>query len=311
MELPKNVAASVKRRLLDLGRAEGTAAEFMLVRYALERFLFRLSRSQWSDRFVLKGAMLLYVWFQEIHRPTRDADLAGFGPQSAEEWGAIVESICRQSVPDDGMNYLPESIRLTTIREPEEYNGYRVRLIGLLGKARIPVQVDIGLGDVVTPKTELIDFPTLLDQPAPRLRAYRPETAIAEKLQTLVVLDMVNSRMKDFFDLHLMAQERTFLGHSLVSAVRDTFERRRTPVPEEPPAALTAIFADDPDKRRRWNAFLGKNRLSERTPALDTVVERLAVFLLPVLAVAGGEQRALGIWLPGGPWSGAASDAGE
>jgi hypothetical protein len=244
----------------------------ILSRYAVERFLYRLSRSPHADQFVLKGALLLLVWLGETIRPTRDADLLGIGDMSDEALLGIFQGICSTEAEPDGMTYLPASIRIVPIRPEDAYGGKRLTLRAKLGNARLGVQVDVGIGDAVVPDPVWLDYPSLLGMPGARLRAYRPETAIAEKLHAMVVLGSRNSRMKDFFDIDMLARHESFEGRDLVDAVRSTFERRDTPIPVTAPFALTSEFYDATDKKVQWQGFARKNRLPPPLPDLRDVV---------------------------------------
>ena len=152
------------------------------------------------------------------------------------------------------------------------------------------------------PPAEWIDYPSLLDLPRPRLRAYRPETVVAEKVHIMVALGAANSRMRDFFDVHALAAHRSFEGAALVRAVRATFERRRTAIPQAAPLALTPAFADAVGKHVQWAAFLAKNRITGAPEDLAVTIADLARFTLPVMRAASRADGFAGQWAPGGPW---------
>lgn len=297
-----NLSASVQRRLLNQSKARGIDPNALLTRYGVERFLYRIALSPYAERFVLKGAMLLEVWLDEAARPTRDLDLLGFGDLSAETLQQMFAAICDQLVEPDGVRFLADSVSVRAIREQDEYGGQRVTLRGDLGTARLYVQVDIGIGDALTPPAEWIDYPVLLDLPRPHLRAYRPETAIAEKLHAMVSLDINNSRMKDFFDLYRLAESRQFDGEMLTASVCDTFARRSTAIPAGQPIALTAAFALHPGKQAQWMAFLKRGSLRSAPESLETVIEAIATFLGPIFDALRGQQPFGSVWTPGGPW---------
>ena len=242
---PKNTAASVRQRLLNLSRQSGEEFQRLLTRYAVERLLDRLSRSEHAPRFVLKGAVLFTIWTGELHRPTRDLDLLGFGESSPEGLSEIFRSFCALDVPDDGLVFSAATVAVEPIREEQEYGGQRVTLEARLGQARIDLQVDVGFGDAITPKAEAVEYPTLLGMNRPHLRAYPRGTVVAEKLEALVKLGMVNSRMKDFFDLAILARSFSFVGAVLRDAIAATFQRRETVIPTELPITLTDSFAKD------------------------------------------------------------------
>ncbi len=275
----------------------------MLVRYALERLLYRLSISEHADDFILKGAMLFALWGDELeHRPTKDVDLLGQGDPRPQRQAAVFRSVCAVEVgADDGLDFDEDTVVAEEIREDAVYGGVRVVLRALLGKAKIRVQVDVGYGDAVTPSPVRITYPTLLDHPAPELQAYPAPTVVAEKLEAMTSLGLANSRMKDFFDVAWCAEHLAFDGEELVSAVCATFQRRGTVLPTTAPTALTSKFARDAAKLEQWAAFTRKSLLAD-PGALPDVVDAVAAFLLPVLqhASAGGHP---GRWEPGGLWS--------
>jgi hypothetical protein len=284
---PRDLAASIRQRLLDLARARGENFQFLLDRYAVERLLYRLSVSEARDDFVLKGALLFAVWFDAPHRPTRDADFLGFGPADAARLAETVRRVCAIN-GDDGITYDAASIQVQEIREQANYQGLRVNLRGTLGNARCTVQLDVGYGDAVTPAPAEIVYPSLLDDsPAPRLRAYPRESVFSEKLEAIVVLGIANTRMKDYFDIRALAREGAMHPHTLAQAIAATFQRRRTQLPEAMPLGLTLEFGRDVGKLRQWSAFLARNRLE--APALEVVIVELADYLEQPLA----EARAL------------------
>jgi hypothetical protein len=297
-----SVASSVRQRLLNIIRETGDDANLIWTRYAAERFLYRLFISEYAADFVLKGAMLFMVWTGRSHRPTVDIDLLGYGENSHKRIARIFRTICGSEVEDDGLVFDPDTIKVAPIREGQEYQGQRVKLTAFLGKARIPLQVDVGFGDVVTPEPKVIIYPTLLDFPAPRIRSCPHETVIAEKLQTIVALGIANSRMKDFFDLHVLARDFAFDGEAVVIALEATFRRRKTQIPQEPPLALTEEFARDEIKSEQWMAFVRKGGIEQDVPQLLDVLSRLRQFLVPLLKAASGQGHVPKYWNPGGPW---------
>ena len=297
---PHNIGASVRARLLDRARAAKANFQLLLMRYALERLLYRLSVSNQRERFVLKGAMLFAVWRDDRFRPTRDLDLLGQGDSDPATIAASFRSIFSTAVPDDGVVFDTARIEAAPIRDDAEYGGVRVRTSATIAGARVPIQIDIGFGDAITPKAVEIEYPVLLDAPAPVLRAYPPETVVAEKLEAIVSLGVANSRMKDFYDLWIIAQTFAFESAILGDAVRRFAGRRRTSLSDQPPAGLSDTFARDKDVQ--WRAFLARDRLEAAPPALTDVAEDLRAFLLPVLI-----GRTPASWPPGGPWTYTAS----
>jgi len=295
-----NLAASVHHRLLARARASGADPNDIFLRYALERFLYRLAVSPHASSFMLKGATLFAVWEEDPHRATRDIDLLGFGEDSAQRIGGMFADVCCVPVPDDGMVFDPASVAVSDIREGQTYQGKRVRLAAKLGTARYTVQIDVGFGDALAAWDTEITMPTLLDFPAPRLRAYPAEAVVAEKLHAMAQHGMLNSRMKDIYDVQALAARLAFDGGSLAEAVRLTFERRGRPIGAEFPAPLTTAFAADTVMLQRWAGFLRRNRLE--AVELTVAVDRLRAFLLePWETLVRGDGFAKE-WLPGGPW---------
>jgi len=279
----KNIGASVRARLLNLAKASGQSFDLVLTRFALERLLYRLSQSRYADRFVLKGAMLLMTWLGDPHRGTRDLDLLGFGDPSPEAMLAIFREILEQDV-SDGVLFDAEALRVDRIREELEYGGLRLRTAASISGARIGVTIDIGFGDALEPGVELLDYPSMLNLPAPRLRAYARETVIAEKFQAMVALGRANSRMKDFYDVWILSRTFAFDDDRLARAIAATFSRRGTPLPTEIPDALTPAFAADEQKQQQWRAFI--EDVAQDPGSLTDVVSGLAAFLMAHAAAA-------------------------
>lgn len=290
----KNVAASTRQRLLNLAKARGVAFNRVLVQYGIERVLYRLAQSKHSDKFVLKGAMLFVVWQGVQHRETRDLDLLGFGDNSIETLTRAFEEICAKAVIDDGLTF--EGVTAQPITALQEYGGVSVKINARLEAARIVINVDVGFGDEVTPRPTLVDFPVLLDFPAPRIRAYPVETVVAEKFHALVVLAERNTRMKDFFDLFYLSASFDFDGGRLLRAIERTFERRNTPLPASLPVALSEAFALG--NEGMWSAFLRRAQ-QEKEIRFVTVIETLNSFLAPVFQSATLRDSH---WSKGGPW---------
>jgi predicted nucleotidyltransferase component of viral defense system len=296
----KNLTASVRQRLMNLARARNEELGLILTRYGIERLLYRLSQSEYRSSFVLKGALLFEMWTKHPHRPTRDLDLASQRETTADGMKKIFAEICAQPVESDGLAFDPNAVRAEAIREELAYQGVRVRCLARLGNARIPLQVDVGFGDVITPGTIKLEYPTLLDFPAPRLQAYPRETVVAEKFHALIKLGLINSRMKDFYDLWTLAREFQFDGRSLAQALEATFRRQKTEMPAADPLALTGEFSEN--KAGQWRAFLKKNGLEAEGATLERVTEELQDFLLPpARAVRSGTKFNL-FWRGGGPW---------
>jgi len=291
--------ASIRQRLLNHARARSEDFQFVLMRYGLERVLYRISRSPHAGTFVLKGAALFQLWTNSPHRPTHDLDLLGQGEPSIDRFVKIFREICEIEC-EDGVTFLVDQVRAERIREDEKYEGVRVRIDARLGNARIPIQIDIGFGDAITPEPVEVTYPTFLAMPAPTLRAYPRETVVAEKFHALATLGMSNSRMKDFFDLWTLARQFEFQGELLCDALQATFGRRGSPLPSEAPVALTSEFTTDADKLKQWGGFLQKGKLPP--VPLPDVVAAIKMFLEPA-AFARAQGLPFPVrWEPPGPW---------
>ena len=298
----QNVAASVRQRLLNLAHQRGEEFQFVLTRFALERLLYRLGQSSYSEDFLLKGAMLFAVWREEAHRPTTDLDL-GSRQLSQDRLREIFREICGIASPEDALSFDTRAIAVEPIRELQLYPGARLRITARLGNARIPFQVDVGFGDAVVPGPVRAEYPTLLDHPAPRLKVYPRESVVAEKFQAMVFLGMANTRLKDFYDLWLLARSFEFQGDVLCRAFRATFDRRQTALPREVPVALTPEFSEDRGKVQGWRGFLRRNRL-DAPDSLAEVCAFLGSFLLQPSRAAVEGAAFVSSWRPGGPWQG-------
>jgi len=297
-------ARSILDRLKSRARTEAVDPQVVQVRYGHERFLYRLSRSPYAEKFILKGAMLMVAWFGETLRPTRDIDLLGFGDVSEAELSRVLRAVCATEVEFDGMEYDADSVRIEDIRNEDAYGGKRATLKAVLGASRVTIQIDIGIGDAVHPAAGWIDYPGLLDLPMPHLRAYSMETVLAEKFHAMVRLGEVNSRMKDFFDVYVLASREEFQESVLRSAVIATFERRSTRLPNGIPAALNESFALAQERQGQWRSFLRRSRLESVPGNLAEVMPLIREFLLPLVegSRTGGPDAARR-WPPGGPWS--------
>lgn len=275
-----NLAASTRARLLAYAKAKSLAFDLVLTRFALERLLDRLSRSPHAERFVLKGGMLVMVWFDEPLRGTRDLDLLGFGDPTPEGLRVTFAEILAMA-GDDALVFDHAGLTVAQIREADQYGGVRLRTTAALADARIPVVIDIAFGDAVEPGLLSIEYPVLLDLPRPRVRAYAPETVVAEKFHAMVSLGRANTRMKDLYDVWNLLQSYELETTRLAVALSATFERRDTALPEDPPDGLTPAFGEDPNKVRQWNAFV--DGLAAAPPPLPTVIADLGERLMPVV----------------------------
>lgn len=282
--MKKDLSASVRARLLVLAKAQGADFNQVLIRFALERLLYRLSVSAHADRFLLKGALLFTLWYDMPHRATRDADLLGFGPSDLDAIAQTFRDIASVD-GEDGITFDPASVGIDEIRKEAAYTGARVLISAEIAKARCKTQIDIGFGDVVTPGPVHAVYPVLIDDlPAPRLRTYPVYTVVSEKLHAIALLGMTNSRLKDYLDLWVLLDRETLNVHTLARAIAATFIRRGMAVPARLPIGLTDEFANDPSRQALWRAFLKKNELVA-IPLID-VVARLRTTLEAALTQA-------------------------
>ena len=299
-EKAKNLPASVRRRLLNLAEKRGEPFQRVVVQYGLERLLYRISRSEHRDRFVLKGALLFSIWSDTPHRPTMDVDLMSAATADTAELAAAFRAILAAPVEPDGLEFFPNSVRAEEIRETHAYAGVRIRLLARLESAHIDLQVDIGFADAITPGPVELSYPTMLEFASPRLKTYPRETVVAEKFEAAVSLGMQNSRMKDFYDLWAMARQFGFEGDVLASAIRNTFDRRKTELPAAAPVAMPNGFSTDSGKQKQWASFLAKSGLE--APPLPEAAEQIEAFLSPPGLAAAQAQSFHERWVPPGPW---------
>ncbi len=297
----KNLPASVHDRLKRLAREEGRPFQELFYFYAIERFLFRLSVSSYTDRFVLKGALLFVGWGIFPRRPTRDIDVQGSLSNSVEYLVNVVKDICSEVVVPDGMVFDPATVRGEQIMEEANYQGIRVYFTGYLGNAAVYLHLDVSFANVITPKEILVTYPSLLDMPDFQIYGYPFETAIAEKFQAMVALDRINDRMKDFFDIWLLSERVQVRGETLLGAIQATFRARNTALPTQVPTALTSEFAiyRGPD----WIRFLKRSNLGEQElSSFEGVIEKIREFLWPVVQNTIDSNVLDKVWKPGGPW---------
>jgi hypothetical protein len=297
-----NLAASVQARLQNHARTTNRPFQELLQYYAMERFLYRLSTTSHRARFVLKGALMLHVWDAPLARATKDLDFLGRLDNSLENLERVVREMCAADVEPDGMVFDPATVKTERIKEDADYEGVRVRFVGLLGKSRVAMQLDVGFGDVITPGALDITYPALLDFPAPALSGYPRETVVAEKFQAMVYLSTLNSRMKDFYDVWLLARQFAFDGSGLAKAITATFENRATKI-DVAPIAFTPAFTEQASTLAQWTAFRKKLPNTECPSTLAEVVPFLDQFLLPIARACERGESFEQRWLPGGPWT--------
>lgn len=299
------MAASVRAKLLKLAKEGKHDFQMVLTRYALERLLYRLSISSYVSDFIVKGAILFTLWMPEtmFHRATKDLDLLGYGQPSQERLESIFCELCQLEVPDDGLVFEASTIKAEPIRAQEKYSGIRVHLNANLSGARIPLQIDIGFGDSVDPPAEQVTFPTLLPFDGPQIRAYRKETQVAEKFHAMVERGLLNSRLKDYFDIMVLARTFSFDAATLWAAISSTFQLRETVLGSEIPMGLTQAYAEK-QRELHWKSFTRKKLPPDfEQVELPMVIEELREFLWTLCQRADSEKPVSGDWPPGGPWN--------
>ena len=299
---PVNLAASVHQRLLNQARATDRPFNEILQYFAMERFLYRLSKSPRGGSFVLKGGLLLALWRVSVTRATKDIDLLGHVPNDVDGVVVLMRDACSQAVERDGVEFDPASVVGERIAEEAEYEGVRVRFRGRLGNARLTLQVDVGFGDAVVPGPVEAEYPTILDLPPPLVRAYTRESVVAEKFHTMVRRGLLNSRLRDYFDVWALSRQFDFEGPLLARAVTETFARRQSEVPAASPS-LTDEFAADPARKAQWRGFLRRSRLEGVPQDLGEVVRGVAAFLGPVATALHEGVEFPRRWRAPGPWS--------
>ena len=299
----RNVPASVRQRLLNYARDRRIEFQAVLDRFVAERFLYRLSVSGEVERFVLKGAALFRIWDGEEARPTRDIDFLDIRSEGRAPIHDALETICRVPCPEDGVLFDPATIRLAEIRGVQADGAVRARIMGRLDQIRLPLQIDIGVGDLITPEPEEREYPTLLDLPAPRLWTYPRETVVAEKLHAMVEHDARNTRVKDLWDIASLARHFPFDGEVLRTAITDTFRRRGVSLAGESVVALLPAYYEDPVRLRLWGDFRREIRENADGPArLVDAGNELREFLGPVCDGLIEDRPFTHAWPAGGPW---------
>jgi predicted nucleotidyltransferase component of viral defense system len=297
----KNIAVSVHRRLLNKAKESSRPFSELLQYFAIERFIYRLSKSPHADKFILKGALMFSAWCGLASRPTMDIDLLGSIDNRLEVITAAIEDACLVNVEADGISFNAETVEAVRITEDAEYEGVRVRVHGSLGKARVSVQIVIGFGDVIVPHASTVSYPVILDFPVPELKGYTMESTIAEKFQAMVKLGVLNSRMKDFYDIWVLSRTFDFKGKILAEAVEKTFKKRNTSVTLDA-ALFDPSFGKDGDKNIQWQVFIRKTKLINAPEYFEEVIGAVNLFLEPLVASIVERRAVKNNWIAPGPW---------
>jgi hypothetical protein len=304
---PKDIVASIHQRLVNVAKQTGRPFNDLVMYFAIERFLYRLSQSRYGDRVILKGGLLLRVWDTPVTRVTRDIDLLAKLSNDPGQVREVVRGVCDVVVEEDGLVFDADTVTTARIAEDADYEGVRATFRGWFGKMPLAMQVDFGFSDVITPAPVPIAYPSVLDHPPARLLAHNRETSIAEKFEAMTKLGEINSRMRDFFDVWVLSQNFPFEGPVLADAIRSTFARRGMEVEPEP-ACFTDRFAHAPTKAAQWKAFLKTSRVDQAPAEFAEVVARVREFLQPVARAVASRRPHESKWEPGGPWPAAVSD---
>jgi len=297
----KNIAASVRQRLLNNARETNRPFAEVLQYFAMERFLYRLTKSPYSENLILKGALMLIAWEAPLTRPTMDIDMLGRIENDVDNIVSIIQEICLKEVEPDGIIFDTDSVAGERIREDADYEGIRVRFKGSLDTAQFTMQLDIGFGDVVVPSVEATNYPTILDLPVPHLQGYSKESMIAEKFEAMIKLGVLNSRMKDFFDIWLLSRQFDFDGTTLAKAIAKTFSTRGTDLQPDP-TAFGDTFAKDATKDSQWRGFIRKNRMENTPHDFEEIVNAVSAFLKPIADCLSKSKDFTDKWNPPGPW---------
>ena len=297
----KNITASVHQRLLNKAKESSRPFNELLQYFAIERFIYRLSKSPHKDQFILKGALMFSAWCGPATRPTMDIDLLGKINNRLEVITAAIKDACLMDVEADGISFNAETVEAVRITEDAEYEGVRVRVHGNLGKARVTLQINIGFGDVIVPSPSKVSYPAILDFPAPELEGYTMESSIAEKFQAMVKLGVLNSRMKDFYDIWILSRSFDFKGEVLAEAVEKTFANRNTSITLNA-TVFDPSFGMDRDKNIQWQGFLRKTKLIDTPGSFEEVITVVKLFLEPLVTSIFERRAFKSIWTAPGPW---------
>jgi hypothetical protein len=298
----KNIAASVRAKLQNRGKETNRPFAELLQYYSMERFLYRLSKSEYAEKFILKGALMFTVWDVPQRRTTLDIDFLSKSSLDPAKLEKVIREVCQVNVPDDGLFFDADTVIGERIKENADYEGVRIKFKGFLERARIPMQIDIAFGDVIYPKPGLIHYPVILDLPEPHLMGYTYESVVAEKFEAMIKLGDSNSRMKDFYDVWLLSRKFDFVGTDLSEAIRKTFKRRKTALPKKIPLFSKDIYDQNSDRQTLWKSFLKKTNTKNTLETLNEIALSIENFLAsPIIAIHTGQNFTFK-WKAPGPW---------
>jgi predicted nucleotidyltransferase component of viral defense system len=298
----KNLQSSIRARLQNKAKENNRPFAEVLQYYGMERFLYRFSRSKYADRFILKGALMFSVWKIPERRTTLDIDFCARYDNQISSIEKVIRDVCGAAVTPDGLVFDWETVKGQKIKEDADYEGVRVKFTGFLGCARIPMQIDVAFGDVIYPNPNIIDYPVILDFPKPHLKGYPPESVVSEKFEAMVKLGLLNSRMKDFYDIWLMIHRFDFNGPKFAQALRKTFEHRKTPFPQGKTLFAEEIYDEKSDRQTLWKAFLKKGDIKHAPDKLSKIAREIEKLMIePLKAIKNGREFNKE-WNAPGPW---------
>lgn len=298
----KNLQSSIRARLQNKAKETNRSFSEILQYYGMERFLYRFSRSKYADKFILKGALMFTVWQVSERRTTLDIDFLAYYDNQITSIEKVIKDMCEIKVEPDGLIFDAGTVKGQTIRENMDYEGVRVKFVGFLERSRIPMQIDMGFGDVIYPKPDVIDYPVILDFPKPHLKGYPMGSVVSEKFESMVKMGLLNSRMKDFYDIWIMMHQFDFNGEYLAKALKKTFKYRKTPLPQEGPMFAEEIYDEKSDRQTLWKAFLKKGDIKHAPEKLSTTAKEIEKFLIKPLDAIKKEHKFNKLWKAPGPW---------
>jgi hypothetical protein len=297
-----NLQASVRSRLQTKAKETNRPFAEILQYYGMERFLFRLGKSAYSRHFILKGALMFTAWNIPQRRTTLDIDLLARFDNQISSIEQVIKDVCKITVVSDGLVFDPETVRGQRIKEDADYEGVRVKFVGFLERSRIPMQIDIGFGDIVYPRPRIFDYPVILDLPKPHLKGYPLESVVSEKFEAMVKLGLLNSRMKDFYDIWLMMLQFDFDGLNLTEALKRTFEHRKMELPQKRPLFAEEIYDGQSDRQTLWTAFLRKSDIKHASDKLSATAKAIEGFLIKPLDAIHKGMEFKKIWKASRTW---------
>ena len=298
----KNIEASVRALLQNKARETNRPFAEVLQYYGMERFLYRFSRSEYADKFILKGALMFTVWQVPQRRTTLDIDFSSTYDNQIATIEKVIRDVSKVSVTPDGLVFDSQTIKGQKIKEDADYEGVRVKFRGFLERARIPMQIDVGFGDIIYPNPKTINYPVILDFPKPHLKGYPAESVVSEKFEAMLKLGLLNSRMKDFYDIWLMMRQFDFNGLKLIEALKRTFRHRKTSLPQHKPLFAEEIYDEKSDRQMLWKAFLRKGDIKHAPEKLSTTAREIENFLIDPLDAVNKSRVMNEEWKALGPW---------